>query len=288
MKLRLAFVLACSLLFRNPARAEPDQAELDKLHWRLACQAYTFRAVSLLEMLDILKQLGVHYIEMYPGQNFSADAPDVKVLQNLSDENIERLKRKLREAGVEANSFGVVDLSSDEKAAREVFDFAKKLNLRTIVSEPPVEALPMLDKLTAEYAVKLAIHNHPKPKSLYWNCDTTCDALKNCSDRIGACADVGHWYRSELVPLECLRKLQGHIIELHFKDLSEQKLDVPWGTGKCDIRAMMEEIHRQKIPATFVIEYESTTGQELIDNVRKSIEYFNSVARELADKDHER
>ena len=32
----------------------------------------------------------------------------------------------------------------------------------------------------------------------------------------------------------------------------------------------------------FSIEYESTTGQELIDNVAKSIEYFNKVATELA------
>ena len=29
------------------------------------------------------------------------------------------------------------------------------------------------------------------------------------SDRIGACADIGHWYRSGLVPVECLKKLQG-------------------------------------------------------------------------------
>ena len=98
----------------------------------------------------------------------------------------------------------------------------------------------------------------------------------------GACADVGHWYRSEVVPLDGLKKLQGRIISLHFKDIAENKRDVPWGTGKCDINALMVELKRQGAPLVFSIEYESTTRQELIDNVAKSIEYFNVVATELA------
>jgi sugar phosphate isomerase/epimerase len=51
---------------------------------------------------------------------------------------------------------------------------------------------------------------------------------------MGACADVGHWMRSGLDPLECIKKLDGHIICLHFKDLNKMgpdAHDVPWGTG---------------------------------------------------------
>ena len=67
--------------------------------------------------------------------------------------------------------------------------------------------------------------------------------MKVCKDRskrIGACADTGHWLRSGLNPLECLKKLEGRIISLHFKDLNEKgpsAHDVPWETGVCNVTA---------------------------------------------------
>ena len=50
-----------------------DQAALDKLGWKLGCQAWTFRKLSLFETLDTLNGLGVHYIEIYPGQRLSPE-----------------------------------------------------------------------------------------------------------------------------------------------------------------------------------------------------------------------
>jgi sugar phosphate isomerase/epimerase len=200
---------------------------------------------------------------------------------HLPAEQIAQIQKTLRDCDVTAVNYGVVELPNDESKARQVFDFAKKLGLQTIVSEPPEDAFEMLDKLCAEYQINVAIHDHPKP-SHYWNPDAVLKVCEGRSRRIGSCSDVGHWYRSGLVPLDCLRKLQGRIISLHFKDIAETKKDVPWGTGQCDIKALMTELKRQGVKPVFSIEYESTTGQELIDNVARSIEYFNSVATELA------
>jgi sugar phosphate isomerase/epimerase len=273
----------CSLLTSvTTIAAAPDEASLDKLHWRLACQAYTFREMSAFETIDLLKRLGIRYVEFYPGQKLSPDRSDLKVGPDLPADQIARLKEKLKDTGIEAISFGVTDLPNDEAVARKTFEFARSMGIKTIVSEPPQHALPLLDRLAAEYDIRVAIHNHPKPKSIYWNCDTLLDALNDRSPRIGACADVGHWYRSDLVPVECLKKLEGHIIESHFKDLSPEKLDVPWGTGRCDARGMLAEFKRQGRPMTIVIEYESTKGQELIDNVTRCVDNLNTIARELS------
>src|SRR4051812_3575093 len=231
---RSCLVLIALLMSTIPVHAAPpDETALDKLHMRLACQAYTFREMTAFETLDLLKQLGIKYIEFYPGQKLSPDRSDLKVGPDLPADQVARLKDKLKDTGVEAVSFGVTDLTNDEAKARKTFEFAKAMGIQTIVSEPPQDALPLLDRLAGEYDMRVAIHNHPKPKSIYWNCDTLLDALKDCSPRIGACADVGHWYRSDLVPVECLKKLEGRVIESHFKDLSPEKLDVPWGTGRC-------------------------------------------------------
>src|SRR4029078_10800793 len=138
---------------------------------------------------------------------------------------------------------------------RKVFEFAKKLGLLTIVSEPPAEAFDLLDKLANEYQINVAIHDHPQP-STYWNPDSVLKVCEGRSRRIGACADVGHWYRSGLVPLDSLKKLQGRGIEFHFQDIAENKEDVPWGTGKCNVPGLLNEAYRQQFKGVFSIEYE--------------------------------
>ena len=258
-----------------------DYAALDKLGWKLGCQAYTFREMSASETLRVLQNLGIRYVEFYPGQKLAPDQPEVKVSHDMPFAETEWLKQKLRETGITAINYGVVPLPNDEAQARKVFNWARNLGIKTIVSEPPEDAFVMLDKLCAEYQIDVAIHDHAKP-SHYWNPDAVLKVCEGRSDRIGACADVGHWYRSGLVPLDCLKKLDGRIISLHFKDIAENKKDVPWGTGKCDVKALMIELKRQGVKPVFSIEYESTTGQELIDNVAKSIDYFSKVATELS------
>ena len=50
--------------------------------------------------------------------------------------------------------------------------------------------------------------------------------------------------RSGLNPVECLKKLEGRLISFHFKDLNKaggDAHDVPWGTGACNVPAMLAE-----------------------------------------------
>jgi sugar phosphate isomerase/epimerase len=281
----LCLMVSCSTTSsdKREDRSVSSKDPAEKLHWRLGMQAWTFRKLSLYEAIDQINRLGVRYVEMYPGQKLSPDS-NVKADHNMPAEQLDQLIARLKSANVTPVSYGVVDVGDNEASARKVFDFAKKLGLEQIVSEPKPEMIVVLDNLTAEYGIKLAIHDHPKP-SRYWNPDAVLQVLPGRSDRIGACADVGHWYRSGLVPVECLKRLQGRIIELHMKDVNEAKDDVVWGTGKVDVRGVMEEIKRQGVRnPLFAIEYEKGEGEELIANVSKSIEYFKSVAAELAAK----
>lgn len=267
---------------RPVPRPQVNQQALDKLGWRLACQAWTFRRLTLFDTIDLLDQMGIRYLEMYPGQRFSPQHPDLKADHNLSDERIAELHAKLKFKNVTAVNFGVAGLPKDEAGSRKVFEFAKKMKLETIVSEPAAESVPMIDKLAAEYGIKVAIHDHPKP-SFWWNCHTVLEHTKD-HQHVGACADIGHWRRSGLEPVECIRTLKGKIISLHVKDIDEQKHDVIWGTGTVDVRAVLEELHKQQAKVVLSIEYERTEGDELIHNVAKSVEFFNTVATELAGK----
>jgi sugar phosphate isomerase/epimerase len=279
----LLLTLACLALSPTARADEPltkiNYPALDKLGWKLGCQAYTFRSRNLLDTLDILKRLDLHYIELWPGQKFSSEG--TTKVDSLTDEQLDQLKAKLKETNITPVAYGVVDLPNDEAKARRVFDYVKKLGIKEIVSEPPPDALPLVDKLAEEYDMKVAIHNHPAP-SRYFDCATVIEATKDRSNRIGACADLGHWVRSGLSSPECLKKLEGKIISSHVKDIDENKFDVPWGNGRVDIAACLKEIKRQNAKTLFSVEYERGQGSELIANVAKSIQYFSDQATELA------
>jgi sugar phosphate isomerase/epimerase len=194
------------------------------------------------------------------------------------------MKQLVDEAGIRVVNFGVVPLPNDETQCRKVFDFAKDMGIETIASEPPEEALDMIERLADEYEINVAIHNHPKP-SHYWNPETVLRVTEGRSKRIGACADTGHWMRSGIDPVEALNMLEGRIISLHLKDLNQfgvrEAHDVPWGTGEADMKAILQELDRQGYKGTFSIEYEHN-WENSVPEIRESVEYFNSVAEELS------
>ncbi len=261
-----------------------NEQALDKLGWKLGCQAYTFRAMSLFETLDVLHDLGIHYVELFPGQKLSKES-NARTDHHLSQEDIDALIAKAKETDVTLMSYGVCDMGKDESSAREVLDFAKKLGLKQVVAEPPVKELPALDKLAQEYGIKIALHDHPKP-SLYWNCDFELKALGDLT-YVGSCADIGHWTRSGMNSVDCVKKLSGKIIELHMKDVNEPEIkahDMVWGTGVVGCGDILAELKRQGFKGGFFTEYESTTGAELINNVAKSMQWFSDTATKLAEE----
>jgi len=259
----------------------------EKLGWRPGCQAWTFnyftsaagekaKKLTFVESIDRTHDLGLHFIEAFPGQQLSPDKPDEKMGPQLSADSRKELKKRLSDKGLKLVNFGVVN-----PASKAVFDWAKDMGLETIVSEPKFDSFDDLDKLVEEYQINIAIHDHPKP-SPYWNPDTVLKYVKDHNKRIGACCDTGHWMRSGVNPVEALKKLEGHIISFHLKDLAEfdnkQAKDVPWGTGRGDIKGILTEVKRQGIKPVFSIEYETPFT---MSQLAQCVAYMDQVAVEL-------
>lgn len=258
----------------------------EKLGWRLGCQAYTFNRFTFFEALEKIHQLGLRYVEMYPGQRLSRERPDVVTGDGMSPEVRAEVKARLKELNITLVAYGVVGLPNNEGACRRVFDFAKDMGIETLTSEPPFEAIDLLERLAEEYQINVAIHNHPEP-SRYWNPDTVLKVCQGRSKRLGACADTGHWMRSGINPLEAIRKLEGRIISFHLKDLNkygrEGAHDVPWGTGQANMRAILEELYRQKFRGFFAAEYEHNWENNVPD-LAECVRFFEKVATELVQK----
>ena len=281
----LASMSAFAPLASLPQRGVRDDAAAEKLGWRLGTQAWTFRDRSAFEVVEIADRLGLKYVEFYPGQKLRKGDDKLLLNPDLAADQVAAFKKHLEKYKVKAVSFGVVSFTKDEAAGRKLFEFAKTLGLENLSAEPELDALDLMDKLASEYSIKIALHNHPQGDSQYWNPEAVLEAMKG-RKQIGACADTGHWTRSGLVPVDCLKKLEGHVIELHFKDLSDfgkkEAFDLPWGMGKSDARGILAELKRQGFRGLISVEYESGAGPELEANVARCIGWFDETAKELA------
>lgn len=245
--------------------------------WRLGVQTWSFRKFTLFEAIDKTRSLGLNWIQAYPGQKVSHEIAG-PFGPGLSKNQKDQVKAKLDEAGIHIFAFGVIEISDNEAEARKLFEFAKEMGIPTIVSEPKEDQFDLIDQLCREYEIKVAIHNHPKP-SRYWHPDTVLEMCKGRSQWIGACTDVGHWVRSGLDPVECLKKLEGRIHDVHMKEIDSGH-DVVWGAGQGRVKGILEELHRQEYQGSFSIEYEYNWDNN-VPEIRQSIDFFNAVASPL-------
>jgi len=265
MKFHLVQILAltCGIsLAGRLVSAAPIPEDCQTGGFALGCQAWTFKEYSVLEAIEKTAAVGGKVIEFYPGQKYSAASPGLKFDHNATDEMIAAVQAQLKKTGIRAVNYGVVQIPQDEAGARKIFEFAKKFELYGITTES-VDAIDTIEKLVKEYDIHVGFHNHPRrpndPGYKMWDPNYVLSVVKDRDPRIGSCSDVGHWVRSGLNPVDCLKILQGHVISVHLKDLNEKSAeahDVPFGTGVSNIAGILDELKRQHFNGNVSIEYE--------------------------------
>jgi sugar phosphate isomerase/epimerase len=100
---------------------------------------------------------------------------------------------------------------------------------------------------------------------------------------LGACADLGHWARSGLNPVDCLKKLEGHLIGAHLKDIVEfnqqRARDTVVGKGVLDFPPIFQEFKRQNFKGMFSVEHESNWYHNM-PGVKEAVRfYYDQVAK---------
>lgn len=279
--IRSSSILILTLLLSANIQAETSKAE--KAGWRLGVQAYTFHKFSLQEAIDKAQQLGLKYIEVYYGQ------PLGKGMEGTMDFRMDKATQTkvlayARSKGVKIVASGVV-ICKEEAEWKQLFEFASGMGIETITCEPEYAHLKYVDQLANQYKIDVAIHNHPQP-SLYWKPELFLEAVKGLSNRIGACADVGHWKRMGIDPVEALKMYEGRLKTLHFKDVKEkeegeeEQHDVIWGTGVCNTEGILNELKRQNFKGLFSIEYEYN-WENSVPDIKQCILNFNKIVDKL-------
>jgi sugar phosphate isomerase/epimerase/type 1 glutamine amidotransferase len=256
----------------------------EKLDWRLGITAYTFHRYTLFETIEKTDQVGLAYLGGLSFQKVGGGI-DKRFDAQLDDDELKAIRLKLDDAGVRMLTCFYAKIPGDEAGCRQVFEFARKMGIETLISEPPLDALDTIERFCDEYDINLAIHNHDEKASPhYWSPEAV---MKVCQDRgphIGVCADIGYWMRSGIDPVAAVATV-GHrllVVQMHdLHELSPEGHDVPWGTGAGRTEAFLREVHRQGIkPKMFGLEY-SYDWFDSMPEVMQSARFFDAVCLEL-------
>jgi len=150
-----------------------------------------------------------------------------------------------------------------------VFEFAKAAGIRILSADPAPEAFASLDELVREFDIRIAIHNHG-PRHRYNKVIDVLQAIEKHDERIGACADLGHFIRSGEKPVEVIRALKGRLYGIHlkdFQDMQEKTKGVILGKGHLDVPAVFAALDQVGFPAdgALSLEYEENPKDPLAD-----------------------
>jgi len=248
-------------------------------NFKLGVQMWTFRMFTVAEALDKVDSAKIKHIEAFWGQKLGGDMKGEFGIKMSADDK-EKLKKLLQSKGINIVAMGVISPGTKEEWVK-AFDLAKEFGLSYITTEPKKEHWDLIDSLGGAYGIKLAIHDHPKPNA-YQHPDSVLAAIEGRKN-IGACADIGHWARNGLNPVDCLKKLEGHVYGGHLKDIVKfddaKAADTVVSKGVIDIPSVLAELKRQSFSGMMSIEHESNWYHNLPDVIFTKQYFDDEVAK---------
>ena len=296
MKILLPLAL---IAFSLPIQAaDPFPDSLKQGQFVIGCQAWTFNRFSVFEAIEKTAATGAKTIEFFPGQKLSQDEPMIqfshapakgtdrkkpneKLDAAATKEVWEKVKAKLKQHDITPVAYGVVGIPKNTEEARAIFEFAKYFGIRVLNTES-VDAIDTFEPLVKEYDIKVGFHDHPKkpehPEYRMWDPNYIMEVCKDRDARIGSCADTGHWVRSGLKPVDCIRILKGRVVSSHLKDLHAplpSGHDVPFGTGVSDVKGILDEYKSLGFFGPISVEYEYKQEDNLAE-AKECIEFVRN------------
>jgi type 1 glutamine amidotransferase len=152
-------------------------------------------------------------------------------------------------------SYRVPTIGPDESEARTLFEFARALNIATIVPDSLPASLTSVDRLADEFNVNVALASPTDPGEL-------SKTLQGLSPKIGACVNSAQWAAAGLKPETAVASLNGRLmgVRLH---------------GSGDPRLLLA-IYRSGTQPTFVaVEYSGSGDPE--QELDKALGAFESA-----------
>lgn len=229
----------------------------------------------------INQTFGIHSycFRKFTNEEFAHDARELGV-DNVSISNVhghfqepagfDEVIAVYRDAGLAISNIGVVQLTGDEKADRNPFEFARRAGTKILaVNFKPdtfEKASTLAQHLAEEYDVRCGIHNHG---GYHWlgNSEILECIFKNSGPRLGLFLDTAWALAALQNPVEMARKFGDRLCGIHLKDFvfdrAGKPADVIVGTGGLDLPAFVRAVADAGFDGSCTLEYEAEPDNPL-------------------------
>jgi inosose dehydratase len=233
---------------------------------------YTLRNLTTDAAITVLQRLAIK----------TCSLKDSHLPMKATPEELKAIVAKFIAAGITPLSVGNVGMK-DEASMRAAFEYAKATGIGTMVCAPPLDSIPILDKLVKEFDIKLALHNHgpedknfPTPYEAY-------NAAKGFDKRIGLCVDVGHCARAGKDPAKAILDCRDRVYDIHLKDVSvvaPNGKPIEVGRGGLDIASILKALIAIKFTGNVGFEYEKDAKEPVL-GLAESVGYVRGTLKSL-------
>lgn len=236
---------------------------------KIGIASYSLRNFPLDRALEMARAANVRYMTF----------KDVHIPRTDSPEAIKANRARVEAAGITIMGGGTITMQNDPAQIRRDFEYARHAGMPMIYASPDPAALDAIEKLAAEFDIRLAIHNHGPEDKWY---PAPADAYKLIASRdrrLGLCVDVGHTMRTGTDPIEAIVTHKDRVYDLHVKDLTsatDRESQVEVGRGLLDVPRLMRALLDIGYEGQVGLEYEIRPDDPL-PGVIESIAYMRGV-----------
>jgi sugar phosphate isomerase/epimerase len=246
----------------------PNGADKASIPFALGIASYTFRSFTLEQAIEMTKRLGITKMTL----------KDMHLPLKSSEAEIKSALEKMKAAGVELSSCGVVYMTTDEEV-RNAFTYAKTAGIRMVVGVPEESLLPLAERMVKETDISLAIHNHGPTDKRYPSPESAYKLIAKMDKRMGLCIDVGHTRRLGVDPADDVERFFDRLLDVHMKDVSAAEAKgttVECGRGVIDIPKLLKTLVRLKYSGALHFEHEKDQKDPL-PGAAESVGYVRGV-----------
>lgn len=237
----------------------------------LGVQSYCYREFSNETVIAEVRKLGLGCVEL-----------SRRHLMDVTGDEATDVFHQYQDAQVRLSSYGISPLEKIAGPAQiePLFAFAQRVGLPALGVRPDPTALPLLERLSEQYGVRLAIHNHGQHDDLYGSWQQLRQVLNRSSDRIGLCLDTGWMIDAGEDLVRVIESVGPRIYGIHFKDFDYTndgtRRETILGQGRMDLALVLKALRDSGFQGWASIEYEEEPKNPT-PSIRRCIEALVSA-----------
>ena len=251
---------------------KPHEPLANKPALNLGMASYSLREFHLDQALEMTRRVDLPRISL----------KDMHFPLTSTEAEAAALVAKVKHAGLELSTIGVVYMTSDEEV-RRAFTLARWAGIKFIVGAPDERLLPLAERMVKETGIGLALHNHGPDNPLYSSPEIAYRRVEKLDRRMGLCIDVGHTQRLGIDPAGELLRFADRVIDMHIKDTSaadKSGTTVEIGRGVVDIPKLLRTAVKLGYTGTMHFEHEKDP-QDPLPGIAESVGYVRGVLAAL-------